>query len=1057
MFRKVEPGTNIPQMEEGILEFWKENNIFEKTLEKTKDGQRFVFYEGPPTANATPHPGHVLTRVMKDLIPRHRTMCGYHVPRKGGWDTHGLPVELEIEKELGISGKPQIEEYGVEKFIEKCKESVWRYKREWERMTERVGFWVDLENAYVTYEDYYIESVWWALKQIWEKGLLYKGHKVVPYCPRCGTALSSHEVAQGYQEVEDPSVYVLFSLKDEDDTAFLVWTTTPWTLPSNVALAVNEGADYVKIRMAKTGSNLILAKELLGSAIPEDEEYEIIDEFKGKSLVGKEYQPLFRYTEPSKKAWYVVAEDFVTLSDGTGIVHMAPAFGEDDMNAALNHDLPVVQLVDEEGRFTEEVSDWKGMHVKEADPLIIEHLMNSGRLYRSEQYSHTYPFCWRCDTPLLYYARTSWFIKTTAVKDALLRNNNAVAWHPEYIRDGRMGNFLENVIDWAVSRERYWGTPLPIWICDDCEYTHCVGSIKELKEMAVELPERLELHRPYIDKARLLCPKCGGSMTRTKEVIDAWFDSGSMPFAQWHYPMENVDTFKCSFPADFISEAIDQTRGWFYTLLVISTLLFDEPPYKNVLVLGHVLDEQGLKMSKSKGNVVDTWEVFNTYGADAFRWYLYTVNPPWNPTRFYLEAIKESQRKFLSTLWNVYCFYVLYANVDKFDPRAYELPVEERSVLDKWIISRFNSVVDMVQTELEAYSITPAARAIEEFVDDLSNWYVRRSRRRYWGKGMPQDKVAAYLTLHEILVGLSKLLAPFTPFISEEIYRNLVGERVEGAPESVHLCDYPVCNEELIDSDLERSMAVARKLVTLGRAARNKVNIKIRQPLSEMLIVLSDSADELAVRTLAPIIKDELNIKSVSIAQDAGELMDYRIKPRFDLLGPKYGKLMKDIQAGLGSLDQREVVSKLESEGSVKVPCGGETVTIYKEELVIETFEREGFAIESEGGITCALRTALSPELIMEGLAREMVNKVQTMRKEADFNVEDRIVTRFWSDSDVEEASTLHKDYIMEETLSKDLIYAGKIDEAKPWGEYSREWDLNGHLTVIGISRKEED
>ena len=1057
MFRKVEPGRNIPQMEEEILEFWRKQGIFEKTLEKTKDGPKFVFYEGPPTANAMPHPGHVLTRVMKDLIPRHRTMCGYHVPRKGGWDTHGLPVELEIEKELGISGKPEIEEYGVENFIEKCKESVFRYKREWERMTERVGFWVDLENAYVTYENYYIESVWWALKKIWEKGLLYKGHKVVPYCPRCGTALSSHEVAQGYQEVEDPSVYVTFPLKGEDDTAFLVWTTTPWTLPSNVALAVHRDAVYVKIKLTQTGCKLILAKELVDFAIPDDEGYEVIDEFKGESLVGAEYEPLFRYTVPPKKAWYVVSQDFVTLSDGTGIVHLAPAFGEDDMNAAMQHDLPVIQLVDEEGRFTEEVTEWKGMFVKEADPLIIEHLKSRGRLYRSEQHAHTYPFCWRCDTPLLYYARTSWFVKTTAVKDALLRNNNAVSWYPQYIRDGRMGNFLENVIDWAVSRERYWGTPLPIWICDDCGMTHCVGSIKELKEMAVELPEKLELHRPYIDQARLLCPKCGGSMRRTKEVIDAWFDSGSMPFAQWHYPMENDDTFRRNFPADFISEAIDQTRGWFYTLLVISTLLFDEPPYKNVLVLGHVLDAEGLKMSKRKGNVVDTWEVFNTYGADAFRWYLYTVNPPWNPTRFYLEAISESQRRFLSTLWNVYSFYVLYANVDEFDPDAYQLPTEERGILDKWIISRFNGLVDTVQSELEAYSITPAARAIEEFTDDLSNWYVRRSRRRYWGAEMTQDKIAAYLTLHEILVGLSKLLAPFTPFISEEIYRNLEGERGNGAPESVHLCDYPACNKNLVDSELERNMAVARKLVTLGRAARNKVNIKIRQPLSEMVAVLQDSRDQKAVHEMATIIKEELNVKSIRVAEDVSEFVDYRVKPRFDLLGPKYGKLMRRVVTGLESLNPREIVARLEVEGSVDVPCGEETVPVLAEELVVETVEQEGFAIESEGDVTCALHTELSPELVMEGLAREMVNKIQTMRKEADFNVEDRIVTVFWSDSEVEKACMLHKGYIMEETLSRDLVYGGESGLAEPVGEHSREWDLNGHLTVISVGRKEGD
>ncbi len=1056
MFKQVDPSRNMPRMEEEILEFWKEQEIFKKTIKKTEGGPKFVFYEGPPTANAMPHPGHVLTRVMKDLIPRYRTMCGYHVPRKGGWDTHGLPVELEIEKQLGISGKPQIEEYGVENFIEKCKQSVFRYKREWERMTERVGFWVDLDKAYVTYENYYIESVWWALRKIWDKGLLYKGHKVVPYCPRCGTALSSHEVAQGYHEVEDPSVYVKFELKDEEDTAFLVWTTTPWTLPSNVALAVAEDATYAKIRLTETGHKLILAKELLHSALLEDEAYEVIDEFTGKSLTGLEYEPLFEFEEPEKKAWYVVSADFVTLDDGTGIVHLAPAFGEDDMSASSQHGLPVVQLVDEEGKFVVEVTPWKGMFVKEADPLIIEELNSRGRLYRSEQHAHTYPFCWRCDTPLLYYARTSWFVKTTAVKEALLRNNQAVSWYPQYIKDGRMGNFLENVIDWAVSRERYWGTPLPIWICEKCGKNHCVGSVDELKEMAQELPQRLELHRPYIDQAVLRCPECGGSMYRIKEVIDAWFDSGSMPFAQWHYPFENEDKFKTNFPADFISEAIDQTRGWFYTQLVISTLLFDEPPYKNVLVLGHILDAEGLKMSKSKGNVVDTWEVFNTYGADAFRWYLYTVNPPWNPTRFYLEAVNESQRRFLSTLWNVYSFYVLYANVDEFDPDDYELQPEERGILDKWIISRFNSVVRAVQTELEAYSITPAARAIEEFVDDLSNWYVRRSRRRYWGAEMTQDKIAAYLTLHEILVGLAKLLAPFTPFMAEEIYRNLEAERRDDLPESVHLCSYPVCNEELINIELERNMAVARKLVTLGRAARNKVSIKIRQPLSEMLVVLTDPADKKAVAALEHIIKEELNVKAIRIAEDVGEFVAHRVKPRFDLLGPKYGRLMKDVVAGIESLNPEQVVAMLEDEGSIKVPCGDDTVTVLAEELAIETVEQEGFAIESEGDVVCALNTALSHDLIMEGLAREMVNKIQTMRKEADFNVEDRIGTVFWSDSVVKEACEFHKGYIMDETLSEELIYGGETELSKPSGEHAGKWDINGHVTVISMGRKEE-
>ncbi len=1052
MFRKVDPDASFPRMEEEILKFWAERKIFEKTLEKSEGNPRFVFYEGPPTANALPHPGHVLTRAMKDLVPRYRTMAGYHVPRKGGWDTHGLPVELEIEKELGISGKKQIEDYGVEKFIEKCKESVFRYKREWERMTERVGFWIDLDRAYITYTDDYIESVWWALRQIWDKGLLYQGYKVVPYCPRCGTALSSHEVAQGYSEVEDPSVYVKFRVKGEDDTFFLVWTTTPWTLPSNVALAVSKDFTYVKVRLARTGEQLILAKGLLSAAVRED--HEIVEEFPGAALAGNEYEPLFPFARPDKRPWYVVTGDFVTLEEGTGIVHLAPAFGEDDMAAAALHGLPVVQLVDAEGRFVDAVTPWKGMFVKEADPLIIRTLQEEGKLYRSEMYKHTYPFCWRCDTPLLYYARTSWFIRTTAAKEALLRNNAAINWHPDYIKDGRMGNFLENVIDWAVSRERYWGTPLPVWICERCGKQHCVGSVAELKSMATKLPERLELHRPYIDQAELRCPGCGGTMRRTREVIDAWFDSGSMPFAQWHYPFENKEEFERAFPANFICEAIDQTRGWFYTLLVISTLLFDRPSFENVLVLGHILDAEGQKMSKRKGNVVDTWEVFNTYGADAFRWYLYTVNPPWNPTRFYMDAVGESRRRFLSTLWNVYSFYVLYANVDGFDPAEHELAVERRALLDRWIISRFNGLARKARSELDEYNITSAARAIEEFVDDLSNWYVRRSRRRYWGPEMNEDKVAAYLTLHEMLVGVAKLLAPFTPFVAEEIYRNLEGERRKGAPESVHLCDYPECNEALVDPELERDMGFARKVVTLGRAARNKVNIKNRQPLAEMVVVAGSPEGEQAVAALEPLIKDELNVKAVRMATGIGEFVSHRVKPRYDLLGPKHGRLVKEIVAALAAIDPEKVVGAIERNGEVEVPAGGSVVTVTRDEVSVETVEKEGYAVESEGNVAIALNTELTRDLVMEGLAREMVNKIQTMRKEADFDIEDRIYTVFWADAAVREACEIHRGYVMEETLSEELEFAGDPAAAEVRGELTREWNVNGHKAVISVGRK---
>lgn len=1051
MFRKVDPDASFPRMEQEILKYWAEHDVFKKTLEKSEGNPRFVFYEGPPTANALPHPGHVLTRAMKDLVPRYRTMAGYYVPRKGGWDTHGLPVELEIEKELGISGKKQIEDYGVERFIEKCKESVFRYKREWERMTERVGFWIDLDKAYITYTDDYIESVWWALRQIWDKGLLYQGHKVVPYCPRCGTALSSHEVAQGYSEVEDPSVFVKFKVKGEDDTFFLAWTTTPWTLPSNVALAVSKDFTYVKVRLDRTGERFILAKGLLDAAVREG--YEIVEEFSGAQLAGREYEPLFPFARPDKRAWYVVTGDFVTLEEGTGIVHIAPAFGEDDMSAAVEHGLPVVQLVDAEGRFVEAVEPWKGMFVKEADPLIIQRLQQEGKLYRSEMYRHTYPFCWRCDTPLLYYARTSWFIRTTAVKEALLRNNAAINWHPDYIKDGRMGNFLENVIDWAVSRERYWGTPLPVWICQSCGKQHCVGSVAELKSMATKLPDKLELHRPYIDQVELRCPECGGIMRRTREVIDAWFDSGSMPFAQWHYPFENKEEFERNFPADFICEAIDQTRGWFYTLLVISTLIFDRPSFRNVLVLGHILDAEGQKMSKRKGNVVDTWEVFNTYGADAFRWYLYTVNPPWNPTRFYMEAVGESRRRFLSTLWNVYSFYVLYANVDGFDPEQHQLDVSRRSLLDKWIISRFNGLSAKVRSELDEYNITSAARAIEEFVDDLSNWYVRRSRRRYWGAEMTEDKVAAYLTLHEMLVGVAKLLAPFTPFVAEEVYRNLEGERRKDAPESVHLCDYPKCDETLVDSELERDMAFVRNVVTLGRAARNRVNIKNRQPLAEMVVVAGSPEGERAVTALEPLIREELNVKVVRVASDTGEFVAHKVKPRYDLLGPKHGKLVKEVVAALLAMDPEEAVREMDRAGKVDVLVGGSAVQVNRDEVSVETVEREGYAVESEGGVSVALDTRLTPELVMEGLAREMVNKIQSMRKQANFDIEDRIRTVFWADAAVRRACEAYRAYLMDETLSEELEFRGEPPAAETRGELTQEWDVNGHKVVISVER----
>ncbi|NPV52119.1 MAG: isoleucine--tRNA ligase [Firmicutes bacterium] len=1087
MFKKVSTDMDFPRMEEEILRFWSERQIYKKSLEQTRGGQKFVFYEGPPTANGLPHPGHVLTRAMKDIIPRYKTMLGSYVFRKGGWDTHGLPVELEVEKELGISGKPQIERYGVEEFIEKCKESVFRYRREWERMTERVGFWIDLEHPYVTYHNEYIESVWWALKTIWEEGLLYKGHKVVPYCPRCGTALSSHEVAQGYEEVEDPSVYVKFKVEGEENTFFLVWTTTPWTLPSNVALAVSPDYTYATIEIISTGERFILAKDLIESAVKD--EYRIKEEFEGEVILNKRYQPLFDFVEAGeeKPAYRVIAADFVTLTEGTGIVHMAPAFGEDDMRMAVVHDLPVVQLVDTQGRFTEEVTPWQGMFVKEADPLIIEDMKRTGKLYRAEPYRHSYPFCWRCDTPLLYYARTSWFIQTTAVKDALLRNNAKINWYPNHIKEGRFGNFLENVIDWAVSRERYWGTPLNIWICSKCGHEHPVGSIEELRRMARSLPERLELHRPYIDRAILACPECGGDMRRTPEVIDTWFDSGSMPFAQWHYPFENKDVFEANFPADFISEAIDQTRGWFYTLLVVSTLLFDETPYKNVVVLGHVLDAEGEKMSKHKGNVVDIWQIFNNQGADAMRWYLYTVNPPWNPTRFYIEAISESQRKFLGTLWNVYAFYVLYANVDGFDPRAWHIEPQKRPLLDRWLISRVNSLARKVREALDGYDVTDGARAIEEFVDELSNWYVRRSRRRYWGPEMNEDKVSAYLTLHEALVTLAKMLAPFTPFVSEAIYQNIArgGGECQDVPESVHLCSYPECDDGLVDAKLEERMELARRLVYLGRAARNKANIKNRQPLPELACIAASQGEREDIRGLEDLIKDELNVKALTFADDIGEFVSYRVKPRYDLLGPKYGKLMPKIASALAAADAGRVVAALRRAGNVTLELNGMAgaasdgggdgdsagggksdtthVTLLEEEIAVEAIEKEGYCVATDGPYSVALNITPTPELVNEGFARELVNKIQTMRKEADFDIEDRIKTRIWGSERIRDVVEAYRAYLMDETLSQEMAWCGECTEVAPTSEcaeerpagspYTKRWNVNGEDVTISVVR----
>ncbi|HOA14998.1 MAG TPA: isoleucine--tRNA ligase [Bacillota bacterium] len=1043
MFRKISSEVNFPALDGKILEFWKQNGIFEKSLELRKGNPRFVYYEGPPTANGRPHPGHVLTRAIKDVILRFKTMEGYLVDRKGGWDTHGLPVELEVEKQLGISGKPEIEKYGVEKFISRCKESVWKYLKEWTELTDRIGFWLDMEDAYVTYKDEYIESEWWAIKTIFEKGLIYKGHKVVPYCPRCGTALSSHEVAQGYKDVTDNSVYVKMEKKGEKDTYFLVWTTTPWTLPSNVALAVAADADYSFVKHGE--ETLILSSELIEKLglCPSC----VTKSVKGSELVGSEYEPLYRFVETDKPAYRVIKGDFVTMTDGTGIVHIAPAFGEDDSRVGKENDLPVIQVVDLQGRFDENVTPWKGVFVKEADPRITEELASRGLLFKQEEYLHSYPFCWRCDTPLLYYARSSWFISMSKLRENLLKNNSRINWFPEHIKDGRFGNFLENVIDWAVSRERYWGTPLPIWVCDECGNQHAIGSRGELKELAVGEFTLPELHRPYIDAVKIRCPKCGGTARRTPEVLDCWFDSGSMPFAQWHYPFENREVFEYSFPADFITEAIDQTRGWFYTLVAISTLLFDEEPFRNCLVMGLVLDEQGQKMSKSKGNVVDTWGILDRQGADAMRWYLFTVNPPWNPTRFYEEGITEAVRRYLSTLWNVYSFFVLYANIDNYDPREHYVPVSERSEIDRWIISKLNNTAGYIRTAMESFDITGAGRSLEVLVDQLSNWYVRRSRRRYWGSEWTLDKESAFITLYEVLVEISKLTAPFTPFIAEEMYSNLVSSLKNAlGPESVHLCDYPVRDERLVDEELERKMDLAEEVVYLGRLARNTVNIKNRQPLSKIIVESSDDQVKADLMHLSDLVKDELNVKEIGFLDDLSSYASYKVKPRFDLLGKKLGPKMKAVAALLAS-DNGELASKAVENKSMVLEVEGEQVEIAASEVIVETIQKEGWCVVSQKGRKLALSTEVTEDLELEGFLRELLNRVQNSRKEAGFQIEDRIRTSVSGGDKTAKVLDRFREYIKGETLSDELT--DKAFDA----EYSKEWEVNDEKVTISISR----
>lgn len=967
MYKKVDGSKSFVDMEKDVLKLWHGKAVIKKSFESNQDGEYFTFYDGPPTANGKPHVGHVITRVMKDIIPRYKVMKGYKVLRKAGWDTHGLPVELEIEKKLGISGKPQIEEYGVEKFVKECKDSVFSYVSLWKDMSEKLGFWVDMDNPYVTYHNDYIESVWWALKTMWDKGLLYKGHKIVPYCPRCGTALSSHEVAQGYKDVKEATAFVKFKVKNEDKY-ILAWTTTPWTLPSNVALAINRAYTYVEV--INNDEHLILAKDLLKVL---EGEYEIVREFKGEELLGTEYEQLFKFETPKEKAFYVVHGDFVTLSDGTGIVHIAPAYGEDDNLLGKKYGLPLINLVDLEGKFVDAVEPWKGLFVKKADPKILEYMKEKGTLYKSEKFTHSYPHCWRCDTPLLYYPKDSWFVKMTSLRDKLLENNNKINWYPDNIRTGRFGKFLENVIDWGISRDRYWGTPLPIWDCE-CGHRECIGSIEELKAKGINVPENIELHKPYIDEVKLTCSVCGKPMTRTQEVIDCWFDSGSMPFAQHHYPFENKKLFEDNFPAQFISEAVDQTRGWFYTLLAISTAIFDTNSFENCVVLGHVLDKHGLKMSKHKGNVVDPFEVLEHQGADAARWHFYTSSAPWLPTRFSEEDVAETQRKFLSTLWNVYSFYVLYAEIDQFNPLEYKDFVSE-NVMDKWIVSKLNTLIKEVDEDLNTYKITQGALAIENFVDELSNWYVRRNRSRYWTTELTEDKIGAYTTLYNVLVNLSKVAAPFIPFMTEQIYQSLVVALDPKAKESVHLCNWPEYNEKFVDKDLENDMDLAYKLVKLGRSARNGANIKNRQPLGEMLL-----STKAIPAYYGDIIKDELNIKEIVFGADLSKYVNFEIKPNLPVLGKAYGKLIPGIRKAIAERDQMSLAKAVNSGETVKIEVQGTEIELNSSNLLVTMQGLEGFAFAGEGELGVVLETTITPELQEEGYVREILSKIQNMR-----------------------------------------------------------------------------
>ena len=1036
MYEKVSPELNFKQREREVLDFWQKNDIFQKSMTQRAGGPTYTFYDGPPTANGKPHIGHVLTRAIKDMIPRYRAMKGYMVPRKAGWDTHGLPVELEVEKSLGLDGKDQIEAYGLEPFIKKCRESVWTYKGMWEDFSGTVGFWADMDNPYVTYENDYIESEWWALKQIWDKNLLYKGFKIVPYCPRCGTPLSSHEVAQGYKDVKERSAIARFKAKGED-AYYLAWTTTPWTLPSNVALCVNPKESYVKV---KCDEYTYYLAEALADTVLGEGNYTVLERFTGKDLEFREYEPLFRFVSPKEKCWYVTCASYVTLTDGTGIVHIAPAFGEDDSNVGREYGLPFVQLVDNKGEMTKE-TDWPGMFCKDADKEILKALREKGLLLSAPVFEHSYPHCWRCGTPLIYYARDSWFIKMTAVKEDLIRNNNTVNWIPESIGKGRFGDWLENIQDWGISRNRYWGTPLNIWECE-CGHRHSVGSIAELKEMSPNCPDEIELHRPYIDAVTITCPKCGKQMKRVPEVIDCWFDSGAMPFAQHHYPFENKELFERQFPADFISEAVDQTRGWFYSLMAISTLLFNKSPYKNVIVLGLVQDENGQKMSKSKGNAVDPFTALETYGADAIRWYFYTNSAPWLPNRFYPRAVIEGQRKFMGTLWNTYAFFVLYANIDNFDASKYTLDPSSMTVMDRWILSKLNSMVQAVDENLGNYRIPEAGRALQEFVDDLSNWYLRRSRQRYWVKEMTQDKINAYMTLYTALVTTAKAAAPMVPFLSESIYRNLVCTHDAAAPESVHLCDFPEVQKQWIDSKLEQDMDEVLKIVVLGRAARNGANLKNRQPLAAMYV----KAEPLE-SFYQDVIRDELNLKQVVFQEDLSEFTSYSFKPQLKTLGPRYGKKLGEIRNLLANLNGSAAKKELDATGALKLTLAdGTEIALAPEDLLIEMTKSDRFFSVEDGDLTAAIDTQLTEELIEEGLVREVISKVQTMRKDSGFEVMDHIRLWVWGDKAVEAAVRKNAETIREETLSDEI----RLEAHESGG---KDWDINGKAASIAVEK----